>query len=527
MGLLDNTLQQYYQGSNYGSYQFTSLDDIITHFQIAYVGENKIIPKIKRADIAFHAQRALQELSFDTFKSIKAQEIVVPATLQMILPHDYVNYTKLSWSDGAGIKHPLYPTSNTSNPFNVTQDGDGNYAFPANFAIGVNMSFQYPLVPPWIMSTPTSFNYDGDGSTPAIADTIEIDNGVLKFNQHVQTGFQWNESKVYNVWQEVDVTGTAALELSAAGIAQAAATNIIGGTLRIGITGISPNDYNPPEFYNSPTNTAYDGDDPVILGSAPFDTVYDSSSQTSPNVSLTPWLQTLNGNDGYVEWVNGENSTKTLLDNDAIDVSSYDKIYIVITSRSTFSTTNSTPSTTFDSLYATNSIDDIVVTNTTTMAMLTSGTGESSLTLNNYKSGTPSENQNQYDDGTYWPLDGSRYGLDPEHAQANGSFFIDQRLGKIHFSSNISGKTVILDYISDSLGTDGEMQVHKFAEEAMYKWIAHAVLSTSSSQLHQQLAPRFKKEKFAATRQAKLRLSNIKLEEITQILRGKSKHIKH
>jgi hypothetical protein len=38
---------------------------------------------------------------------------------------------------------------------------------------------------------------------------------------------------------------------------------------------------------------------------------------------------------------------------------------------------------------------------------------------------------------------------------------------------------------------------------------------------------RFKREKFAAVRTAKLRLSNIKLEELTQILRGKSKHIKH
>ena len=38
---------------------------------------------------------------------------------------------------------------------------------------------------------------------------------------------------------------------------------------------------------------------------------------------------------------------------------------------------------------------------------------------------------------------------------------------------------------------------------------------------------RFKKEKFAAIRQAKLRLSNIKLEEITQVLRNKSKWIKH
>ena len=89
----------------------------------------------------------------------------------------------------------------------------------------------------------------------------------------------------------------------------------------------------------------------------------------------------------------------------------------------------------------------------------------------------------------------------------------------------MSGKTIVLDYISDSLGTDDEMQVHKFAEEAMYKSIAYAILSTTIS--GQQLVPRFKKEKFAAIRQAKLRLSNIKLEEITQILRGKSKWIKH
>ena len=36
MGLLDNTTQQqYYQGNDLGNYQFTSLDDIITQFQIA------------------------------------------------------------------------------------------------------------------------------------------------------------------------------------------------------------------------------------------------------------------------------------------------------------------------------------------------------------------------------------------------------------------------------------------------------------------------------------------------------------
>ena len=88
------------------------------------------------------------------------------------------------------------------------------------------------------------------------------------------------------------------------------------------------------------------------------------------------------------------------------------------------------------------------------------------------------------------------------------------------------GQTVTLKYISDSLGTDEEMQVHKFAEEAMYKWIAHAILATRAN-TQEYLVQRFKRERFAAIRTAKLRLSNIKLEEITQILRGKSKQIKH
>ena len=85
---------------------------------------------------------------------------------------------------------------------------------------------------------------------------------------------------------------------------------------------------------------------------------------------------------------------------------------------------------------------------------------------------------------------------------------------------------MILKYISDGLGTDGEMIVHKFAEEAMYKYIAYAILSTRLN-ITEYLVARLKKERFAETRKAKLRLSNIKIEELTQILRGKSKQIKH
>ncbi len=123
-------------------------------------------------------------------------------------------------------------------------------------------------------------------------------------------------------------------------------------------------------------------------------------------------------------------------------------------------------------------------------------------------------------------VEGRRYGLEPEMSQTNGVFYIDEQKGYIHFSSSLSGKIISLKYISDGLATEDEMVVHKFAEEAMYKHIAYGIASTHAS-VAPSYIPLLKKERFAATRKAKLRLSNIKIEELTQVMRGKSKVIKH
>lgn len=64
------------------------------------------------------------------------------------------------------------------------------------------------------------------------------------------------------------------------------------------------------------------------------------------------------------------------------------------------------------------------------------------------------------------------------------------------------------------------------AEEAMYAYISHAIISTRSNQ-PEYIVNRLKQEKGAKLRNAKIRLSNIKLNEIAQVMRGKSKWIKH
>ena len=121
---------------------------------------------------------------------------------------------------------------------------------------------------------------------------------------------------------------------------------------------------------------------------------------------------------------------------------------------------------------------------------------------------------------------GRRYGSSPENLQVNGVFIHDEANGNFGFSSNLSGKNLLLHYVSDGLGTDAEMKIHKMAEEAVYKYVAHAILSAKAN-VPEYIVNRFRRERRAAMRNAKLRLSNIKLNELSQIMRGKSKHLKH
>ena len=449
MGLINQTQKQYYDGNDHGNYQFTSLNDIVNQFMVAYVGEGKTISKVKRVDVAFHAQRALQELSFDTLKSIKAQEIEVPATLQMTLPQDYVNYTKISYVDSAGIKHILYPTSKTSNPSsNPLQNSDGEFKLQA---VG------------------TLDNTTADIVLDSEYKDIEV--GMLVEGPYIPA-----------------VSG-------GSGGAFVAATSNSGG-----ITTISLED----------------------LGGTAIAPLQSGAGITLTFSNFNGSLLTPNKSTHVVENLSWDLSGDNKITGTASELTSIEVGMIV-------SHDNFPVGTKVINVY-----DTIIVVDNTADTAVASG-GEVTFinpnadtdTWSSYKSATPSENDNDdYEEDTYWPLDGQRYGLDPQHSQVNGSFYIDEVNGKIHFSSNISGKTVILDYISDSLGTDAEMQVHKFAEEAMYKSIAYAVLSTKAN-IPEYIVRRYKKERFAAIRTAKLRLSNIKLEEITQTLRGKSKQIKH
>jgi hypothetical protein len=152
-----------------------------------------------------------------------------------------------------------------------------------------------------------------------------------------------------------------------------------------------------------------------------------------------------------------------------------------------------------------------------------------------WKESNPSENKNinrindlafSNSDSNTYNLLGQRYGMDTANANFNGTFIINEREGKISFSSELVGSLILLEYISDGLGDDLDTKIPKLAEEAMYAYISHAVLSGRMNQ-PEYIVQRLKQEKFAKIRNAKLRLSNIKLEEFTKVFRGQYKQIKH
>ena len=121
---------------------------------------------------------------------------------------------------------------------------------------------------------------------------------------------------------------------------------------------------------------------------------------------------------------------------------------------------------------------------------------------------------------------GQRYGLNPETSQRNGWFTIDERKGVFSFSNDLANKLIVIEYVSDGNAYDLDLRIPKLAEAALYAHISHSILA-SAAQTPEYIVRRFKQERSSKLRNAKIRLSNIKLDEIVQVMRHQSKWIKY
>lgn len=124
---------------------------------------------------------------------------------------------------------------------------------------------------------------------------------------------------------------------------------------------------------------------------------------------------------------------------------------------------------------------------------------------------------------------GRRYGNDPQFENYNGTFVLDHNRGIIYFNSSFQeGDFISLRYISDGLCDNDDLAkvyIPKLAEDAIYAYMLYNLTKTRSTTA--QFSPMYKQEMKAKMRNAKIRLSNYKVEEIAQVMRGRAKWIKH
>lgn len=112
-----------------GYYSRVHLNDIINNFIIAYIGDGKVLSKVPRYEVAFWAQRSVQEFSYDIFHSEKTIEVELNSTLQMSLPSDYVNYVNISFLDNFGNLKTIQPSRSTKATKAVAQDDEYKYLY--------------------------------------------------------------------------------------------------------------------------------------------------------------------------------------------------------------------------------------------------------------------------------------------------------------------------------------------------------------------------------------------------------------
>lgn len=118
------------------------------------------------------------------------------------------------------------------------------------------------------------------------------------------------------------------------------------------------------------------------------------------------------------------------------------------------------------------------------------------------------------------------YKLDPTR-NANGTFHIDTRQGRIHFSSDNASRVLLLEYISDGLeySNESDIKISKQAEEALYNYVNYNLMfPLFGVPLYEKNEA--KKAWFSSYRNAKIAQANIKMSDIMLCLNAKRKWLR-
>jgi len=126
------TEQTYYQNDeNWGSYQFVSLSEVVNNFMLINNGNDTLVNNVPRHKVLFYAKEAIKEYNYDAAREPRVFEYIVQDDLKMIIPHDCVNYVRLSLEVN-GQLFTMYENLQAISATAYDQDTNGDLQFDIN-----------------------------------------------------------------------------------------------------------------------------------------------------------------------------------------------------------------------------------------------------------------------------------------------------------------------------------------------------------------------------------------------------------
>jgi hypothetical protein len=181
-------LEYYEDSSKHGEYQYTLLTDLITDFMMSRDSDD-YTSNIPRYKVLYQAKRAMRELYFDVANNIKAIELDLSPTLNVILPPDFVKYVRISWLDSNGQLHPMAMDNGIStadeylqdNEYEILFDNEG-YVLEGDKSKSLSELDRSELGTYNIAQVEYQPNKDASNSYPNSKFKLDTSEGLIKFN---------------------------------------------------------------------------------------------------------------------------------------------------------------------------------------------------------------------------------------------------------------------------------------------------------------------------------------------------------
>lgn len=196
--MASTTPQQYYETpSEWGNYQYITLEDVIIDLKASSV-TNKFLQFTSRTDLVRYGKLAIKEFNLDVAKEIKAIELEIGSTLNLVLPTDFLSYVRISYIDENNELRPISQNNNLiigksylqDNNEQILFDSDGNILTSditdslsngLNTGSGITYGYQFSPNVDLSKSNPNKFRLDRDKGLIQFNSTVEGKNIVLEY----------------------------------------------------------------------------------------------------------------------------------------------------------------------------------------------------------------------------------------------------------------------------------------------------------------------------------------------------------